>query len=468
MSSQIPVSRRLVEGQSVYVGFAVCEVVVGAYIGRTGSFMPLVALAAIGAIVAASLTPGLAVVLGLAAMALPYTWGPQVPKLGFGSGILVGFLLVIACVPTLRSFRPNALDLTVLAFALTPAAIAAWEGQPFHITYWIAPTVTLPYFGFRLLFNATDARRLFAPAMIWIGVVVSLIGIWEGLIGHNPLVRPGVVTYLSGGRYVTAWNVPDYRDGHLRALSTFGHPIAFGMFLLIPLAFALARGGGWNLVAAGIILVAVAFTYSRGPWVGTLVVLVLLVGRSYGRILAVAGVVISAAVLVGPVNHVILQSTSASTAAGQTADYRIGLLTRAFHGISVLGHPFTDIQGAIPNYPDVTSLLAGTIIETGMIGVAELAVIFFLAIAAYVDARRHSDSDYRGAAAALTAQLVGLLAVTLITNYEFFFWVLVAYVATCRERAPSRHRARDREPRRMSLHDQVYSPGRMNVSPRPF
>ena len=46
------------------------------------------------------------------------------------------------------------------------------------------------------------------------------------------------------------------------------------MFLLIPLAFALARGGGWNLVAAGIIMVAEAFTYSRGPWVGTLVVLV--------------------------------------------------------------------------------------------------------------------------------------------------------------------------------------------------
>jgi hypothetical protein len=33
--------------------------------------------------------PRFALALGLAAMALPYTWGPHA-KLGFGSGIIVG------------------------------------------------------------------------------------------------------------------------------------------------------------------------------------------------------------------------------------------------------------------------------------------------------------------------------------------------------------------------------------------
>jgi len=33
-----------------------------------------------------------------------------------------------------------------------------------------------------------------------------------------------------------AWNVPSYRDGMLRASSTFGHPIAFGMLAGLALA----------------------------------------------------------------------------------------------------------------------------------------------------------------------------------------------------------------------------------------
>jgi hypothetical protein len=52
---------------------------------------------------------------------------------------------------------------------------------------------------------------------------------------------------------------------------------------------------------------------------------------------------------------------------------------------------------------------------------------------ALLDARRQWDQDYRAATAALTAQLIGLTSVTLITNYQFFFWVLVAYVATLRQ-----------------------------------
>jgi hypothetical protein len=46
-----------------------------------------------------------------------------------------------------------------------------------------------------------------------------------------------------------------------------------------------------------------------------------------------------------------------------------------------------------------------------------------------VRALRAADRDRFAATAALVAQLVGLLAVTLITNYEFFFWALAAYVS---------------------------------------
>jgi hypothetical protein len=423
-------SRRLSGDVWMVLGAAVGGVVVGAYVGKTGSFVPLLAFLAIAFVVAARARPRFALAIGLAAMALPFTWSPQIPQLGYGIGILVGLLLLIAYLPTLTDFRPGALDFAVIAFAVTPAWIGAFQGEPFHVTQWMAPAITLPYFGFRLFFDATDARRVFAPAVIAIGVVVSLIGILEGLTGDNPIVAAGTETYSSGGHYVTTWDVPLYRDGRLRALSTFGHPIAFGMFLLIPLAFALARRGFWNLAAAGVILTALALTYSRGPWAGALVVLLLLVGRGRGRIIAVAASLIAAAILVEPVQRILLESGSASTEAGQNTYYRLGLLTEAIHGTSLLGNPFTDIQSAVPNYPDVTSLLAGTIIQTGMVGLAVLTLVAWLAIRALLHALRGADPDQLAATAALTAQLVGLLAVTLITSYQFFFWALVAYVAT--------------------------------------
>ncbi len=291
-----------------------------------------------------------------------------------------------------------------------------------------------PYFGFRLLFYASDVGRTFARTIVPIGLAASLIGIWEGLSGRNPIVKPGVITYASNGHYTTTWNVAEYRDGRLRALSTFGHPIAFGMVLLIPLAFALARGGFWNLVVAGVILVAEVVTYSRDAWIGCLVVVVLLFGRHQKRIFAAAAVLAAAAFFVGPVHQLLAESSSASTEAGSNTYYRIGLLRQAFGDMGMLGHPFSDLQSAIPNYPDVTSLLAGTVIQTGFVGLLELALIAVLALVALLDARRHTDHDYRAATAALTAQIIGLTSVTLITNYQFFFWALVAYIATFQQR----------------------------------
>ena len=425
----VRLASRRAAGDVWYLVTAVCVVLGGVYVGK-GSLLPFLVLGGITAVVAVRTRPRLALAVGLATMALPYTWSPQIPKLGYGLGILVGLIFLIAYFARPISFRPGPLDFAVLAFAVTPAAIAAYQGQAFHITQWIAPEILLPYFGFRLLFYTTDARRVFAPAVICIGVVVSLIGIWEGLTGHNPIVTAGTTTYSSNGHYVTQWNVPLYRDGHLRALSTFGHPIAFGMFLLIPLAFALARRGPWNLAAAGVILIAEALTYSRGPWFGALVVVFLLAGPVRSRIPAIAAALVAAAIFVGPIHRILLESDSASTEAGHNTFYRLGLLTQSIDHISLLGNPFIDLQSAIPNYPDVTSLLAGTIIQTGIIGVVELAVIAGLSLAALIRARRSADRDYLAATAALAAQFAGLLAVTLITNYQFFFWALVAFVAT--------------------------------------
>jgi hypothetical protein len=428
----LPARRRPSVDVWIYPVAGVTYVLAGLYVGRTGSVMPLLGIGVSAAIALTIVRPSFALVAGLSAMALPYTWGPNVPKLGFGMGILVGLILIIASVPSLTKFRPGALDWAVLAFAITPAAIAAWQGQAFHATNWIAPAITLPYFGFRLLLRTEDAYRVFAGALIGIGVAVSVIAIWEGLSGHNPIVAPGSKVFMSNGHFIAEWNVPEFRNGHLRALSTFGDSIALGMFLLIPLAFAVGRRGRWPATAAGVILTAVVLTYSRDAWTGAIVVLILLVRPSRWRALAAGAALIAAAVFVPAVHTVLLDSSSASTEAGQNTYYRLGLVTHAFDQMGVLGHPFSDLQLAIPNYPDVTSLLAATMIQTGIVGLAELALLVALATRALLDAHHGSDSDRYAGAVALMAQFVGLVSVALITNFQFFFWALLAYVAAGR------------------------------------
>jgi hypothetical protein len=62
--------------------------------------MSLVALGALGGLMVAIARPRFA--LGLAAMALPYTWGPHT-KLGFGSGIIIGPVYLGLSPPFIRA-----------------------------------------------------------------------------------------------------------------------------------------------------------------------------------------------------------------------------------------------------------------------------------------------------------------------------------------------------------------------------
>jgi hypothetical protein len=364
----------------------------------------------------------------LAIMALPYTWGPAVPKLGTGFGVVAPIFLLLAAIPSLRGFRPRPLDWAVLAFAALPGPISYFQGQPLHLTLWIGPTITIPYFGFRLFFYASGKKEWFPPAIISVGVVAAVIGIIESLTGSNPVVAAAQPVYSPTGASL-AWNVPLYRDGMLRASSTFGHPIAFGMFLLIPLAFAWSRRGRLDKLAAAVMLFALFLTLSRGPIIGAAAIIVLLGRWRRGRLVAAIGAVALAAWLVGPVHRLLLESGNAATEAGNTAAYRLNLNEAALHHLSFLGHPNTDLTLQIPGFADLTSLLAFTALGTGFVGLCAVAWIALLAVRHVVAASRIDDPEYGVAAIAVVAQLIGLLAVTLITSYQFFFWVSLAYLA---------------------------------------
>jgi hypothetical protein len=310
--------------------------------------------------------------------------------------------------------------------AITPAVILFVQAQPVHLTIWLAPEITLPYLGFRVIFQHRRAQEFFPAAIVGIGAVLALLGVYEALSKHNPFVAPAA-QQMFAGRPVTTWDIPLYRAGLLRAASTFGHPIAFGMFLLIPLAFAITRRGWRYTAAMWLILAGEAATLSRGPWIGAVAVVLLLAHTSRRRTLGV-GAVALIAVSFGPIHK--LLSSGAGTQEAYNAHYRSQLLKQAFYHLSFAGNPNVALDRAIPNFSDVTSFVTVTALRTGVIGLLELAVLAALAISALVRARRTRDSDRAAGAAAFAGLLVGLLSVTLITNFQFFVWITVAYVAT--------------------------------------
>jgi hypothetical protein len=413
---RLPAWELAAAGASIVLGTAVAT-------GRT----KIVALPlAFSVIAVIRWAPRAGLLAALAIMALPYTWGPTVAKLGTGFGIVVPIFLLLAAIPSLKGFRPRPLDWAVLLFAALPGPIAYFQGQPLHLTLWLGPAIIIPYFGFRLFFYASDKKDWFPPAIISVGVVAAVIGIIESLTGSNPVVAAAQPVFSPTGVSL-AWNVPLYRDGMLRASSTFGHPIAFGMFLLIPLALAWSRRGRLDKVAAAVMLFALFLTLSRGPLLGAAAIIVLLGRWRRGRLVAAISAVALAAWLVGPVHRLLLESGNAATAAGHNAAYRFSLIEVALRHLSFLGHPNADL--VLPGFADLTSLFAVTALATGFVGLCALAWIAFLAVRHVFAANRTDDEQYGAAAIAVVAQLIGLLAVTLITSYQFFFWASVAYLA---------------------------------------
>jgi hypothetical protein len=373
-------------------------------------------------IVIVAVKPVIALRVGVAAMALPYTWSLSIPKISGAFGVAVPLLFAVGSFASMGRFRFTRMDGVIVAFAVTPALIGLVQHQPFHVTQFVPPTILIPYFGFRIMFDRSSAvREAFPLIVIWVGVVAAIYGIVETATSHNFLID------LYGNPALGEWGKPLYRLGILRAQSTFGHPIAFGTFLLVPISYAAVRKGARFFIATSIMLVAEVATLSRGPWIAVAAVLILVLSASKRSAIFLFAASV-ALMFVGPAQRLVVESHSSSSEAGVNATYRVGLLHAAIHRLTLAGHPFTDLTTAIPNFPDVTSLVAGTIIQTGAVGLVELGCVVGIAVVSLRRAMRSANRVYLGAAVAVVGQLVALVSVTLITSYQFFFWASLAYL----------------------------------------
>jgi hypothetical protein len=292
----------------------------------------------------------------------------------------------------------------------------------------LVKAVLLPYIAFRIVFAASpSAMRSLPDALIWTGLAASAIAIWEVLAGGNPFLHGPVNEALA------RWAVNVHRGGVIRAAATFGHPIALGSFLVVPvvIAFAQRRWRVLTFLAVGEIL-----TLSRGPWIAAIVAVLLYacLTRGLHRVWLFAVALLIVGLFVGPVRHVVSASFQSGTVEQANATYRTQLIGSAFHSLTLWGSPQPDTE---PSFllselrpTDMTSepaLLAskqggwGLLVWLGLLGALGAATI---------SSWRRRNRFLLPLTVAAIGMWVAMLSVALITTFAVSFWLIVACIAT--------------------------------------
>lgn len=411
----------------------------------------LAALLAVFVAVAATRAPLPAACIGLGlVVAVPIYWAQPLPVLPLAStaGAVTGVLLFPAATTAWARLHLTLLDgLVVLYFLISIASIGAnVEGQTAAIADLLARSV-LPYVVFRLLATLDGAPTRLAATLVGVAVPLAVIGIQEGNGNGNPfftLVRPG----FEAGQWVRS----QVRFGEVRAESSFGHAIAFGLFLAIALVLLLGlawkangRGRFVLLLASGVLVAALLATVSRGGvlsvGVGALLWGVALRGRRTG--LLVVAAVVAAGLLLTPAGDELARlrdSVSDAGEAGDAARYRLEIARIATDSdtFSILGQEAPPGLGVVAGAKELLGLrtidsqYALVYVTNGAVGLASFVAIALAAIA--IALRRRLDPVERAWAAATAATAIALTSVALFTQMLTLFWIAVAVTAAVASR----------------------------------
>ena len=436
----------------VFAGMAICFLAAHGDLGR-----PAVILAAVvGSFTAAAAVryPDAAACVAFAlVIVVPTYWAQPLPSVQVAStaATVTGALLLPAAMASRDRVRLSLLDgLVAMYFLLAIASIGANVTGVVASVADLAGRAIVPYVVFRILASREGASRRLASTLVAAAVPLALIGLRESAGNGNPfftLVRPGFEA--------SRWLRSQVRFGEIRAESSFGHAIAFSLFLAI--ALLLVLGLSWRLgamsrvvlAASGCLIVAALFaTGSRGGVlsviVGVLVWAVSLRGRRTG--LLVLAAVVTLGLVVTPAGDQLAQlrdSLSDSSEAGQAAQYRLevakvvsdpdvfSLLGKESPADSDLG-PVNAAKEQI-GLRTIDSQYAVIYITTGVAGLMAFVAI---ELALFVTVlRRKLDPLERAWAAAAAATGVALVSVALFTQMLSLFWICVAITAADGSRA---------------------------------
>jgi O-antigen ligase len=328
--------------------------------------------------------------------------------------------------------------------------------------------IVIPFLAVIRLVNSHDDLRRAMIAYVFPFSALAAVGGFEMV--NSWLLYSSVMdtwhAHLSGANYTL-------RENLLRASASFaaGGPIVFGYAILIAIGFALAFvGRGLSRAGAiavlGALALGIAATYSRGPWLGAIVtVLVFLAtGASTWRHLArfgVVGVLCLVVLVLTPLGPVILHQLPFVGADDPNTLYRIKLFNVSLGVINQF--PLFGLSG-YRDLPVMQQLIQGQgiidfvnsyikiALDTGYIGLM-LFVGFFATVLR--DLRRAVNrlpaerDDHRQTGRAIFATLAGALVtiatVSSVERIDVLYWIL-AGLAIGYTRVLNHEGARTREP----------------------
>jgi O-antigen ligase len=269
-------------------------------------------------------------------------------------------------------------------------------------------------------------------------------------------VRHWLLYYFLGPEWTIATPFYMFREGALRAQASAGDPLALGYLLAIGFGFWLFLQSQVQSRTTRVCVVALysfglLATYSRGPWVGTIVILLVFLFLSTGaltKLLKAASValivafVISLSPLGDRINNMIpFMAHSVDSQAAETVVYRRQLAARSFELIQE--HPFFGDQLALLRMEDLRQGqgiidLVNTYLEiTLFYGTVGLLLFLYPVLAALFGAYRiatitiRTDHEYARLGAILVACIVGTLFMIATCSFQFgyakMFYVLAAF-----------------------------------------
>ncbi len=331
--------------------------------------------------------------------------------------------------------------------------------------------IVLPYLVVSRSLRTLDDFRDALLSFVLAAMVLALIALAETLFFHlfyrPPLVRMGL-----------DWNFLNYlaRNGMLRAAGSTGHPISLGYVMVMAIAFFIfvkhsiadprIRFLGMALLLAGVVA-----PFSRGPWIGGAVFLVVFLLTGANPFKRLAKVLMAAAVAVPllsvlPGGHVVIDLLPfIGTTEEVNVHHRENLIDAAY--VVVMRNP---IFGSV-NYgaaPEIQALLLGGIIdivntyillalEIGLVGLGLFVGVFVPISFGIHRGMRSLPADAEEAhllgrvlLAALLATLVTIFTTSSITVIPVVYWSLagmgVAYALSAPGWATQRAAAFEPEP----------------------
>lgn len=454
---------RFSELAATAVGSALVAALSGIVLGtvvaaRSIALLALVALviAVLGIVIAfrspATAFLGLVLVIAL----IPTYAGPAIGPLLFvpgaaGAWVVAGALAWRNALRDGRILRANAVDFAAGAFALLMAVSIAFSAQvDLHEYAHVMFLWAGPYLAARLLL--AEVRRpahLVAVSFALATVILTPIAVAEYLGASNPF---HVLDF--NGTEFAVWANQLSRFGQTRATTSFGHPIAFSMFVATSGVLSLAMGVhseqrsrryAWYALAALAIGIQ-ALALSRTGWlilaIGVVMIAAVTVTGTMRRRLATlasitAGVVVTVW-LVMPKELTIIPGIAESSEARFTASgrYREALLERALQPgvLHLWGNPVSKVT---PFVSGGTATDNTYIILADTWGLIPMAALMLIAFAMFVPIARSYTQDSEGLEIlpiAAFASLAALFFVDFITQQQLIVWLLIGAGAVACER----------------------------------